>query len=94
MKLHLNKILFKDAVRVTADQLSLPPEFVEKDYWVTFPNGGKRRQVKKYSMATRFVDSNYKDVFKPDHDTLWYFRSKESAEWLIGLWKKQDKNGF
>ena len=66
----------------------------KKDYWVTFPNGGKRRQVKKYSMATRFVDSNYKDVFKPDHDTLWYFRSKESAEWLIGLWKKQDKNGF
>lgn len=36
MILHLNKELFKDAVSITADQLNIPPEFVEKDYWVTF----------------------------------------------------------
>ena len=36
MKLHLNKELFKDAVSITANQLNIPPEFVEKDYWVTF----------------------------------------------------------
>lgn len=36
MILHLNKELFKDAVSVTANQLNIPPEFVEKDYWVTF----------------------------------------------------------
>jgi hypothetical protein len=33
MILHLNKALFKDAVSITADQLNIPPEFVEKDYW-------------------------------------------------------------
>ena len=36
MILHLNKELFKDAVIITANKLNIPPEFVEKDYWVTF----------------------------------------------------------
>jgi hypothetical protein len=36
MILHLNKVLFQDAVSYTAVQLNIPPEFVEKDYWVTF----------------------------------------------------------
>jgi predicted nucleotidyltransferase component of viral defense system len=35
MKLHLNKNLFRDAVRITAEQMNIPPDFVEKDYWVT-----------------------------------------------------------
>lgn len=36
MKLHQNIKLFQDAVRVTAQQMNIPPEFVEKDYWVTY----------------------------------------------------------
>lgn len=36
MKLHLNKQLFKDAVTITAQQLEIPPIYVEKDYWVTY----------------------------------------------------------
>ena len=36
MKLHQNISLFRDAVRVTAQQLNIPPEFVEKDYWITY----------------------------------------------------------
>lgn len=36
MKLHQNKQLFRDAIRVTAQQMTIPPEFVEKDYWVTY----------------------------------------------------------
>lgn len=36
MKLHQNIALFRDAVRVTAQQMNIPPEFVEKDYWVTY----------------------------------------------------------
>lgn len=36
MKLHHNIPLFRDAVRVTAQQMNIPPEFVEKDYWVTY----------------------------------------------------------
>jgi hypothetical protein len=36
MKLHHNNPLFRDAIRVTAQQMNIPPEFVEKDYWVTY----------------------------------------------------------
>lgn len=36
MKLHQNIPLFRDAVRITAQQMNIPPEFVEKDYWVTY----------------------------------------------------------
>jgi Nucleotidyl transferase AbiEii toxin, Type IV TA system len=36
VKLHLDKNLFKDAVKVTAERLNIPPIYVEKDYWVTF----------------------------------------------------------
>jgi hypothetical protein len=36
MKLHQNISLFRDAVKVTAQQMNIPPEFVEKDYWVTY----------------------------------------------------------
>lgn len=36
MKLHQNKKLYRDAIQFTAKQLNLPPEFVEKDYWVTY----------------------------------------------------------
>jgi Nucleotidyl transferase AbiEii toxin, Type IV TA system len=36
MKLHQNIKLFQDAVNVTAQQMHIPPEFVEKDYWVTY----------------------------------------------------------
>jgi hypothetical protein len=36
MKLHENTSLYTDAIRFTAQQINLQPEFVEKDYWVTF----------------------------------------------------------
>ena len=36
MRLHQNIQLFRDAVRITAQQLNIPSEFVEKDYWVTY----------------------------------------------------------
>lgn len=36
MKLHQNISLFRDAVRITAQEMNIPPEFVEKDYWVTY----------------------------------------------------------
>ena len=35
MKLHENISLYKDAIRFTAQQMKLKPEYVEKDYWVT-----------------------------------------------------------
>lgn len=36
MRLHQNIPLFRDAVRITAQQMNIPSEFVEKDYWVTY----------------------------------------------------------
>lgn len=64
---------------------------VKKDYWTTFPNGAKRRLVQKYSIAPGYIDSEFRDRFRPDHELLWYFRSKQNAEYLIDLWKKQDR---
>lgn len=36
MKLHENKALYRDAIRFTARKMNLKPEYVEKDYWVTY----------------------------------------------------------
>jgi hypothetical protein len=36
MKLHLNKILFRQAVQFTSDQMNILPIYIEKDYWVTY----------------------------------------------------------
>jgi hypothetical protein len=36
MKLHKNISLYRDAIRYTAQQMNLQPEYVEKDYWVTY----------------------------------------------------------
>jgi hypothetical protein len=36
MNLHNNISLYRDAIRFTAQQMNLQPEYVEKDYWVTY----------------------------------------------------------
>lgn len=36
MRLHLDKILFRQAVQFTADQMKIPAIYIEKDYWITF----------------------------------------------------------
>jgi predicted nucleotidyltransferase component of viral defense system len=36
MKLHENPQLFKQAIRLTSDELQIMPIYVEKDYWVTY----------------------------------------------------------
>lgn len=36
MKLHQDKILFKEAVTATAQLMVIPEIYVEKDYWVTY----------------------------------------------------------
>lgn len=36
MTLHENISLYRDAIRFTAQQINLKPEYVEKDYWVTY----------------------------------------------------------
>ena len=39
-----------------------------------------RKITPKYTIVTRYIHQIYKDVFKPDYDTLLYFSTKESAE--------------
>lgn len=36
MKLHLNKKLFIDSIKITSQQMNIPEIYIEKDYWVTF----------------------------------------------------------
>jgi hypothetical protein len=53
MKLHLNKELFVNYIRITSQQMKIPAIYVEKDYWVT------------YALFTIFNDEIGKDtVFK------------------------------
>ena len=36
MRLHENNSLFRDAILATAQRLNIQPEFIEKDYWLTY----------------------------------------------------------
>jgi|LakMenEpi03Aug12_release.lakeMendotaPanAssembly.Ray.scaffolds.fasta_scaffold212126_1 hypothetical protein len=51
----------------------------------------RERPTPKYSIVRRVVPFKYRHKFKPDHDILWYFRSKSNAEYLINIWKRDDR---
>jgi len=53
------------------------------------PRTGK--VIPKYTIVTRIVDKRFRTKFKPDHELLWYFKSKPNAYWLIDIWKRQDR---
>lgn len=36
MTLHENPLLFKEAIRAASQELQILPEFIEKDYWITY----------------------------------------------------------
>jgi len=59
---------------------------VNKEDIVSF----KGNIVKKYSIVMRQIQPIHEDIFKPDHDVLWYFRSKSNAEWMVEHWKRED----
>ena len=46
--------------------------------------------IPKYTIVRRCVHPIYKDVFKPDHTKLWYFKSESNAEYLKDIWEWQD----
>lgn len=52
------------------------------------------RIIPKYTIVTRCIHPIYKDKFKPDHELLWYFRSKINAERLREIWIGQDQQEF
>lgn len=49
------------------------------------------RVIPKYTIVQRIVVGKFKYRFKPDHDVLWYFKSRHNAEWLIDVWKRYDE---
>ena len=55
---------------------------------------GKISITPKYTIVTRFLPKIYEDKFKPDYDTLWYFRSRQNAEYLKSIWEEQDGKVF
>lgn len=63
------------------------------DFDVTYGDGTEKT-IPKYNIAMRFVDKRDKDRFIPDHNRLWYFKSKSNAEWLIEHWKSDDGIAF
>lgn len=95
MKLHQNTQLFGDAVRITAQQMNIPPEFVEKDYWVTYalftifnhPSGVGKDTVFKggtalskcYNMIERFSEDIDLIVFRHEGETDSKLKSKLKA---------------
>lgn len=93
MKLHQNKQLFSDAIRVTAQKLDLPPIYIEKDYWVTFAlykifhhevgedtifKGGTALS-KCYKMIERFSEDIDLVVLRHDDETDNKLKSKLKA---------------
>ena len=63
---------------------------MNKEEIVKYTYTGERKVTFKYTIVTRCIHPIYKDRFKPDYEVLWYFRSKHNAEYLRGIWMKQD----
>lgn len=49
------------------------------------------RMIPKYTIVRRYVGNKFATVFKPDYDSLWYFRSEMNAEYLRDIWERQDR---
>lgn len=90
IKLHENTKLYRDAIRFTAQQMNLKPEYVEKDYWVTkalftvFTNEigkdtifkGGTALSKCYNMIDRFSEDIDLVVLRRDGETDSKLKSK------------------
>lgn len=93
MKLHLNRVLFANYIRATAQQMRIPAIYVEKDYWVTFAlftifnneigkdtvfKGGTALS-KCYNMIERFSEDIDLVVLRRENETDSKLKSKLKA---------------
>jgi hypothetical protein len=60
---------------------------VNKEDYVSYTG----RTIAKYTAVKRIVPLKFRDKFIPDHDLLWYFKSKHNMEYLINTWKGLDE---
>lgn len=65
---------------------------MNKEEMVRYTYMGERKVTPKYSIVNRYIPRIYEDKFKPDYETLWYFRSKQNAEYLKTLWEREDQS--
>ncbi|WP_447639915.1 MULTISPECIES: nucleotidyl transferase AbiEii/AbiGii toxin family protein [Chitinophagaceae] len=96
MKLHENIALYTDAMRFTAQQMNLPPEYVEKDYWVTFAlynifkhQIGKEAVFKGGTALAKCF--NFIQRFSEDIDLVVLRRENDTANQLKNKIKKISK---
>lgn len=47
-------------------------------------------KLEKYKITMRFVHNKNRDLFVPDHERLWYFKTEEIAELYVDKWKRYD----
>ena len=47
--------------------------------------------IPKYTIVTRIILERFRHKYKPDHEALWYFKSKENAYRFIEKWKRYDE---
>lgn len=50
----------------------------------------RERTHLKYKIIERSISMKNRFKFKVNNDMVWYFRSKNNAEYLIREWKRQD----
>lgn len=53
-----------------------------------------KRLIPKYTIVRRIVRKEYEDMYKPDYDRKWYFKSRENAEYLRDIWEREDRLGL
>lgn len=83
MNLHLDETQFSNLIRITANQLNIPANYIEKDYWVTYAlylvfnhnigedtifKGGTAL-AKCYKMIERFSEDIDLVVIRKDRET-------------------------
>lgn len=56
-----------------------------------FPSIKPGRIIPKYTIVRRMVSKKFQEIFIPDYEVLWYFRSRENAEYLKRIWEREDR---
>lgn len=45
----------------------------------------------KYTIVRRTVSKEYQNKFEPNHNSEWYFKTREVAEYYKTMWEWEDK---
>ena len=65
---------------------------MNKEEIVKYTYMGERKVTPKYTIVSRYIHPMNEHRFKPDYESLWYFRSRENAEYLKTIWEREDES--